>query len=316
MAFVMNENSRIYVAGHLGLVGSAIWRELERQGFKNLIGRRRREVDLLDAAAVQNFFAETKPEFVFMAAAKVGGIHANNTQPGAFLFENLEVQNNLIHTAHQSGVRKLLFLGSSCIYPKLAPQPLKEESLLAGPLEPTNEWYAVAKIAGIKLCQAYRRQYGCDFISAMPTNMYGPNDNYDLQSSHVLPALIRKFHDAKTSSAATVTCWGTGTPLREFLYADDLASACVFLMQNYSEEQFINVGSGSEITIRELSELVKCIIGFPGEIVWDKSKPDGTPRKLMDSSRLFALGWKPKVKLENGIRLAYEDFLAKQYRGK
>jgi len=316
MAFVMNENSRIYVAGHLGLVGSAIWRELERQGFKNLIGRRRREVDLLDAAAVQNFFAETKPEFVFMAAAKVGGIHANNTQPGAFLFENLEVQNNLIHTAHQSGVRKLLFLGSSCIYPKLAPQPLKEESLLAGPLEPTNEWYAVAKIAGIKLCQAYRRQYGCDFISAMPTNMYGPNDNYDLQSSHVLPALIRKFHDAKADSAATVTCWGTGAPLREFLYADDLASACVFLMQHYSEEQFINVGSGSEITIRELSELVKCIIGFPGEIVWDKSKPDGTPRKLMDSSRLFALGWKPKVKLENGIRLAYEDFLAKQYRGK
>lgn len=312
----MNENSRIYVAGHNGLVGSAIWRELQRQGFKNLIGRRRREVNLLDADAVQKFFADAKPEFVFIAAAKVGGIHANNTQPAEFLFENLQIQNNLIRTAKTAGVKKLLFLGSSCIYPKLAPQPLKEEYLLTGPLEPTNEWYAVAKIAGIKLCQAYRRQYGCDFISAMPTNMYGPNDNYDLQTSHVLPALIRKFHDAKTGSAATMTCWGTGTPLREFLYADDLASACVFLMQHYSEEQFINVGSGSEITIRDLSELVKRITGFSGEIVWDKSKPDGTPRKLMDSSRLFALGWKPQVNLENGIRLAYEDFLAKQNRGK
>jgi GDP-L-fucose synthase len=312
----MDENSRIYVAGHRGLVGSAIWRELQRQGFKNLIGRTRQEVNLMDTAAVQKIFAETKPEFIFYAAAKVGGIHANNTQPAAFLYENLQIQNNIIHTAYQSGTRKLLFLGSSCIYPKLAPQPLKEEYLLAGPLEPTNEWYAVAKIAGIKLCQAYRRQYGCNFISAMPTNMYGPNDNYDLQTSHVLPALIRKFHDAKINSAATVTCWGTGTPLREFLYADDLAGACVFLMQNYEEEQFINVGSGSEITIRELSELVKRLIGFSGEIVWDKSKPDGTPRKLMDSSRLFALGWKPKVNLETGIRLAYEDFLARQSREK
>jgi GDP-L-fucose synthase len=313
---LMNENSRIYVAGHNGLVGSAIWRELQRLGFKNLIGRRQREVNLLDAVAVQKFFAEAKPEFVFVAAAKVGGIHANSTQPAEFLFENLQIQNNLIHSAKQAGVRKLLFLGSSCIYPKLAPQPLKEEYLLTGPLEPTNEWYAIAKIAGIKMCQAYRRQYGCDFISAMPTNMYGPNDNYDLQTSHVLPALIRKFHDAKTNSAATVTCWGTGTPLREFLYADDLARACVFLMENYSEEQFINVGSGSEITIRELSELVKRIVGFSGEIVWDKSKPDGTPRKLMDSSRLFALGWKPQVNLETGIRHAYEDFLSKQQRGK
>ena len=311
---LMNENSRIYVAGHRGLVGSAIWRELQRQGFKNLIGRSRQEVNLLDASAVRKFFAETKPEFVFVAAAKVGGIHANNTQPAEFLFENLQIQNNLIHAAQVAGAQKLLFLGSSCIYPKLAPQPLKEASLLTGPLEPTNEWYAVAKIAGIKLCQAYRRQYGCDFISAMPTNMYGPNDNYDLQTSHVLPALIRKFHDAKVCSAATVTCWGTGTPLREFLYADDLASACVFLMQAYSEEQFINVGSGREITIRELSELVKRIVGFAGEIVWDNSKPDGTPRKLMESSRLFALGWKPKVELETGIRLAYEDFLAKQPR--
>jgi GDP-L-fucose synthase len=313
---LMNENSRIYVAGHRGLVGSAIWRELQRQGFKNLIGRTRSEVNLLDATEVQKFFAETKPEFVFIAAAKVGGIHANDTHPAEFLLENLQIQNHLIHAAKLAGVRKLLFLGSSCIYPKLAPQPLKEEYLLTGPLEPTNQWYAVAKIAGIKLCQAYRRQYGCDFISAMPTNMYGPNDNYDLQTSHVLPALIRKFHDAKTNSAATVTCWGSGTPLREFLYADDLASACVFLMQNYSEEQFINVGSGSEITIRDLSELIKRITGFSSGIVWDKSKPDGTPRKLMDSSRLFALGWKPQVDLEIGIKLAYEDFLAQQSRGK
>jgi len=310
----MKEDSRIYVAGHHGLVGSAIWRELQRQGFQNLIGRRRREVNLLDTAAVGKFFTETKPEFVFVAAAKVGGIHANNTQPAEFLFENLQIQNNLIHAAKLAGVRKLLFLGSSCIYPKLAPQPLKEEYLLTGELEPTNQWYAVAKIAGIKLCQSYRRQYDCDFISAMPANMYGPNDNYDLQTSHVLPALIRKFHDAKTSSAATVTCWGTGAPLREFLYADDLASACAFLMRNYSDEQFINVGSGSEITIRKLSEMVKRIIGFRGEIVWDESKPDGTPRKLMDSSRLFSLGWKPKVNLETGIRMAYEDFLSKQPR--
>ena len=308
---LMDENSRIYVAGHHGLVGSAIWRELQRQGFKNLIGRRQREVNLLDAAAVQKFFAETRPEFVFVAAAKVGGIHANDTQPAAFLFENLQIQNNLIHTAHQTKTRKLLFLGSSCIYPKLAPQPLKEEYLLTGPLEPTNQWYAVAKIAGIKMCGAYRRQYGCDFISAMPTNMYGPNDNYDLQTSHVLPALLRKFHDAKINSAAAVTCWGTGAPLREFLYADDLARACVFLMQNYSEEQFINVGYGSDISIRELAGLVKRTVGFSGEINWDTSKPDGTPRKLMDSSRLFALGWKPQVDLETGIRLAYEDFLGK-----
>jgi GDP-L-fucose synthase len=313
---LMDENSRIYVAGHRGLVGSAIWRELQRQGYKNLIGRTRLDVNLLDAAAVQKFFAGSKPEFVFIAAAKVGGIHANDTQPGAFLYENLQIQINLINAAWQTGVRKLLFLGSSCIYPRLAPQPLKEEYLLTGPLEPTNQWYAVAKIAGIKLCQAYRRQYGCDFISAMPTNMYGPNDNYDLQTSHVLPALIRKFHEAKVNAAATVTCWGTGTPLREFLYADDLAGACLFLMQNYSEEQFINIGSGGEITIRELSELVKRIVGFPGGIVWDESKPDGTPRKLMDSSRLFALGWKPRVDLETGIRLAYEDFLAtRQPRG-
>jgi GDP-L-fucose synthase len=312
----MNKDSRIYVAGHRGLVGSAIWRALERQGFKNLVGRTRQEVDLLDASAVRKFFAEAKPEFVFIAAAKVGGIHANNTQPASFIFENLQIQNHLIHAASQSGVRKLLFLGSSCIYPKLAPQPLKEEHLLTGPLEPTNEWYAVAKIAGIKVCQAYRRQYGCDFISAMPTNMYGPNDNYDLNNSHVLPALIRKFHEAKVRNSPEVVCWGTGSPLREFLYADDLGDACVFLMENYSEEQFINAGSGVEISIRELSELIGRVTGFQGRIVWDHSKPDGTPRKIMDNSRLAALGWRPKVDLETGIRLAYQDFVSKQPREK
>ena len=302
-------NARIYVAGHRGLVGSALWRELQRGGFTNLIGRTRAELDLLDASAVQKFYGEEKPEYVFVAAARVGGILANDRYPAEFLLENLEIQSHLIHGAHRAGVKKLLFLGSSCIYPKLAPQPLKEEYLLSGPLEPTNEWYAIAKIAGIKLCQAYRRQYQCDFVSAMPTNMYGPNDDYDLQNSHVLPALIRKFHEAKAAKAPTVTCWGTGAPLREFLYADDLARACVFLMKNYSEHQFINVGSGSDVSIRELAETVQRIIGFTGEIVWDRSKPDGTPRKLMDSSRLFALGWKPQVDLQTGIRLAYEDFL-------
>jgi GDP-L-fucose synthase len=304
----LNPESRIYVAGHRGLVGSALWRELARQGFSRLIGRTHNEVDLLDAAAVDRFYAETRPEFVFVAAAKVGGILANDQRPAIFLYENLQIQNNLIQGAHKADVKKLLFLGSSCIYPKLAPQPLKEEYLLSGPLEPTNQWYAVAKIAGIKLCQAYRRQYGCDFISAMPTNLYGPNDNYDLQSSHVLPALIRKFHEAKVSGGCEVACWGTGNPLREFLYADDLARACVFLMQHYSEEQFINIGYGKDVSIRQLAETVRGIVGFGGEIVWDPSKPDGTPRKLMDSSRLFALGWKPQVDLETGIRLAYEDF--------
>ena len=305
----LNPNSRIYVAGHRGLVGSAIWRALQSQGFTQLLGRTHAELDLLNTEAVAHFYRVEKPEFVFVAAAKVGGILANNNHPAQFLYENLQIQNNLIHGAREAGVKKLLFLGSSCIYPKLAPQPLKEEYLLTGPLEPTNEWYAVAKIAGIKMCQAYRRQYGCDFISAMPTNMYGPNDNYDLQNSHVLPALIRKFHEAKVTAKKEVVCWGTGAPLREFLYADDLARACVFLLQHYSEEQFINVGFGSDVSIKELSELVKRVIGFTGEIVWDTSKPDGTPRKLMDSSRLFALGWKPQVQLEQGIRLAYDDFL-------
>jgi len=304
----MEKNSRIYVAGHRGLVGSAIGRELQRQGFTRVIERTHAELDLLDASVVREFYAQEKPEFVFVAAARVGGILANSTHPAQFLYENLQIQNNLIHGAHVASVKKLLFLGSSCIYPKHAPQPLNEDSLLTGPLEPTNEWYAIAKIAGVKMCAAYRRQYGCDFISAMPTNMYGANDNYDLQNSHVLPALIRKFHEAKASGAKEVVCWGTGAPMREFLYADDLGRACLFLMQHYSEEQFINVGYGSDVTIRELAETVKRIIGFAGGIIWDKSKPDGTPRKLMDSSRLLALGWKPEVTLEQGIALAYEDF--------
>lgn len=311
----MHQGSRIYVAGHRGMVGSAIWRELERRGFRSLIGPARAELDLLDAAAVQEFYAQAKPEFVFFAAAKVGGILANDTLAAEFIYQNLQIQNNVIHQAWKAGVKKLLFLGSSCIYPKLAPQPLKEQYLLSGPLEPTNQWYAIAKIAGLKMCQAYRRQYGCEFISAMPTNLYGPNDNYDLQNSHVLPALIRRFHEAKVAEAPAVTCWGTGAPLREFLYVDDLARACVFLMDNYSQEQFINIGSGSDLSVRELAETVKHIVGFAGEIVWDTSKPDGTPRKLMDSSRLLALGWKPQVDLRTGIRLAYEDFL-KRFGGR
>ena len=310
----MTHDSRIYVAGHRGLVGSAIWRELDRQGFKRLFGRTRAELDLLNGLAVEDFYARQRPEYVFVAAAKVGGIHANDSRPAQFLYENLQIQNHLIHGAHRFGVKKLLFLGSSCIYPKLAPQPLKEEYLLTGPLEPTNQWYAVAKIAGIKMCQAYSRQYGCNFISAMPTNLYGPNDNYDLENSHVLPALIRKFHEAKVANAGTVTCWGTGAALREFLYVDDLARACIFLMQNYrsdSELGFINVGYGSDISIKQLAEKVRLTVGFEGDISWDTSKPDGTPRKLMDTSRLLALGWKPQIDLETGIRLAYEDFLKK-----
>jgi GDP-L-fucose synthase len=291
------------------MVGSAIWRELCRQGFAVLIGKTRAELDLLDAAAVAKFYAAERPEYVFVAAARVGGILANDSLPASFLFENLQIQNNLIHHARLAGVKKLLFLGSSCVYPKMAPQPIQEESLLSGPLEPTNQWYAVAKIAGIKLCQAFRRQYGCDFISAMPTNLYGPNDNYDLQSSHVLPALIRKFHEGKIAGAKSVMCWGSGAPLREFLHADDLAAGCVFLMRHYSDERIINVGSGSDLTIKALAEQVRRIVGFAGEIVWDTTKPDGTPRKLMDSTRLFALGWKPGIDLETGIRRAYEDFL-------
>lgn len=303
-----NPNAKVFIAGHRGMVGSAIKRELENQKFSNIICKSRDELDLLNQNSVAKFFENERPEFVIIAAAKVGGILANDQHPAEFLHQNLVIETNLIHSAHVSGVKKLLFLGSSCIYPKRAPQPLKEEHLLTGPLEPTNEWYAIAKIAGIKLCQAYRRQYGSDFISAMPTNLYGPNDNYDLKSSHVLPALIRKFHEAKTSDTPTVMCWGTGSPMREFLHADDLAQACVFLMENYSAEEFINVGFGSDISIRDLSELVKKVTRYTGEIVWDTSKPDGTPRKLMDSSRILSLGWKPKINLEEGIRSAYQDF--------
>jgi GDP-L-fucose synthase len=305
----MKLDARIYIAGHRGMAGGAIWRELQRQGFTHLIGKTHADLELLDTAAVKKFYAEEKPEYVFVAAARVGGILANNNFPADFLYENLQIQNNLLHEAERSGVKKLLFLGSSCIYPKLAPQPIQEDSLLTGPLEPTNQWYAVAKIAGIKMCQALRRQYGADFICAMPTNLYGTSDNYNLETSHVLPALIRKFHEAKICGAPTVTCWGTGAPLREFLHADDLASACVFLMRHYSDEKIINVGSGTDLTIKALAEQVRGIIGFGGEIIWDTSKPDGTPRKLMDSSRLFALGWKPTIPLETGIRQAYDDFL-------
>ncbi|MDQ6633029.1 MAG: GDP-L-fucose synthase [Verrucomicrobiota bacterium] len=311
----LDRQARIYVAGHRGLAGSAIWRELERLGFTHLIGKTRKEVNLLNESAVQDFYAREKPDYVFVAAAKVGGILANNNQPAEFLFENLQIQNHLIHHAYLSGVKKLLFLGSSCIYPKMAPQPLKEEYLLSAPLEPTNQWYALAKIAGVKLAEAYRRQYQCDFISAMPTNLYGTNDNYNLETSHVLPALIRKFHEAKLRHAPQVVCWGTGKPFREFLHADDLGAACVFLMENYSEKNFINIGSGQEITIKDLTELIQKIVEYKGEIVWDKSKPDGTPRKLMDSGRLFALGWKPKIDLEKGIALAYEDFKSKLATG-
>jgi GDP-L-fucose synthase len=305
----ITRDARIYVAGHRGMVGSAIWRELQQRGYTDLLGRTHAELDLLDGAAVRAFYARVKPKYVIDAAARVGGILANDQHPAEFLYQNLQIQNNLIHEAHKAGVRKLLFLGSSCIYPRLAPQPMKEECLLTGPLEPTNEWYAIAKIAGIKLCQAYRRQYGCDFISVMPTNIYGPNDNYDLQASHVLPALIRKFHEAKAANAPTVTCWGTGSALRDFLYADDLARACVFLLEKYSEEQFINIGAGKEVSVRELTETIQRVVGFAGTIVWDTTKPDGMPRKLMDSSRLLALGWRPQVELETGVRLAYQDYL-------
>jgi GDP-L-fucose synthase len=303
----MNRDSKIYVAGHRGMVGSAIWRALEAAGHMNLVGRSSRELDLRNQNSVDDFFATEKPEYVFLAAAKVGGIQANNVYRAEFLYDNLQIQNNIIHSAWKHSVTKLLFLGSSCIYPKMAPQPLKEESLLTGLLEPTNEPYAIAKIAGIKMCESYRRQYGCNFIAAMPTNLYGPNDNYDLNNSHVLPALIRKMHEAKTSGAATVEIWGSGTPLREFLHVDDLASACLFLMQHYNEELFVNVGFGSDLSIRELAEKVKAAIGFEGELVFNTEKPDGTPKKLMDSSRILSMGWKPKIELRQGIMTVYGD---------
>ncbi|MGE3297362.1 MAG: GDP-L-fucose synthase family protein [Porticoccaceae bacterium] len=306
----MNKNSGIFVAGHRGLVGSAIVRRLEQAGFGNLLLRGRAELDLRDAAAVQAFFAAERPEYVFLAAAKVGGIHANDSYPADFLRDNLQIQTAVIDAAWRHGVKKLLFLGSSCIYPKFAPQPMPEECLLTGPLEPTNEWYAVAKIAGIKLCQAYRRQYGFNAIALMPTNLYGPGDNFDLANSHVLPALIRKFHEARASGAAQVVVWGTGTPRREFLHVDDLADACLFLMRGYDDERIVNVGVGEDVSIAELAELVRRVVGFAGEIVGDASKPDGTPRKLLDVSRLRALGWRARIGLEDGIRETYRWFLA------
>ena len=307
----MEKQAKIYVAGHRGMVGSAIVRELNRLGYFNVIVRTSTELDLRNQSAVEMFYQQEKPDYVFVAAAKVGGILANNTYRAEFLYDNLCIQNNLIHNAHVVGVKKLLFLGSSCIYPKLAPQPLKEEYLLSGYLEPTNEPYAIAKITGIKMCEAYRVQYGCNFISAMPTNMYGPNDNYHPENSHVLPALIRKFHEAAENNSPEVVVWGDGTPMREFLYADDLANALVYLMLNYDEKEFVNVGYGSDITIGDLAKMIGEIVGFKGEIVFDASKPNGTPKKLMDSSRLFATGWQPKTHLQEGISLAYADFLTK-----
>jgi GDP-L-fucose synthase len=303
----MQVQDRIYIAGHRGMVGSAIKRRLEKEGFANFITRNSSELDLRDQAAVAAFFEKEKPDHVFLAAAKVGGIVANNTYRAEFLYDNLMIQNNVIHHAYMNGVKKLMFLGSSCIYPKLAPQPLKEEYLLTGLLEPTNEPYAIAKIAGIKLCDAYRSQYGAQFISVMPTNLYGPNDNYDLQTSHVLPALLRKFHEAKLANAPEVTIWGSGTPLREFLHADDMADACYFLMQRYNEPGPINIGVGEDISIAGLARLIQKITGYEGKLSFDASKPDGTPRKLMDVSKLTALGWKARISLEEGIRKVYEE---------
>ena len=305
----MDTDARIFVAGHRGLVGSAIVRRLERAGYRNLLLRTQAELDLRDPAAVDRFFAAERPSHVFLAAAKVGGIRANDTYPADFLRENLQIQTAVIDAAWRHGTTKLLFLGSSCIYPKLAPQPIREESLLTGPLEPTNEWYAIAKIAGLKLCQAYRRQHGFDAISAMPTNLYGPGDNFNLLDSHVLPALIRRCHEAKVSHAPELVVWGTGTPRREFLHVDDLADALLFLMQRYADESHVNVGWGQDLSIRELAELVARVVGYEGRLAFDATKPDGTPRKLLDVSRLNGLGWSPTVRLEHGVRTTYEWYL-------
>ncbi len=320
----MEKNAKIFVAGHRGLVGSALVRNLESKGYNNLLLRTHAELDLTNQAAVAEFFATEKPEYVFLSAAKVGGIMANSTQPAEFIYINLQIQNNIIHSSYLHGVKKLLFLGSSCIYPKFAEQPMREESLLTGILEPTNEPYALAKISGIKMCQSYNRQYGTNFIAVMPTNLYGPEDNFELNGSHVLPALIRKFHEAKISGAPNVTAWGTGSPKREFLYVDDMADGCVFMMENYNptkEENekgpiFMNLGTGVDVSIKELTDMVKEATGFTGEIVWDTSKPDGTPRKLLDMSRLHALGWHHKVDLKEGIELSYKWFLENQQRAK
>ena len=305
----MNPASSIFVAGHRGLVGSALVRRLEAGGFNKLLLRDRSELDLTRQDAVEGFFARERPEYVFLAAAKVGGILANSSHPAQFLHDNLVMQSNIIHAAYRNGTRKLLFLGSSCIYPKHAPQPMPEECLLTGPLEPTNEWYAIAKIAGLKMCQAYRREYGFNAISAMPTNLYGPGDNFSLKNSHVLPALLRKFHEAKEAGAAEVEVWGTGTPRREFLHVDDLADACVFLMRHYDAESWVNVGWGRDETIAELAGTISRVVGFEGTLRFDSSKPDGTPRKLLDTRRLTELGWAPRIGLEAGIRSTYEWFL-------
>ena len=304
----MNKTDKIYVAGHRGLVGSAIVRNLKSKGYTNVIGRTHQELELTDQAAVRAFFEEEKPDVVVLAAAKVGGINANNTAPADFAWDNMQVQCNVIKCCHDYKVKKLLFLGSTCIYPKMAAQPIVEDALLTGPLEQTNEAYAIAKISGMQMCKYFKRQYGDNFISCMPTNLYGPYDNYDLKGSHVLPAMIRKFHEAKMQNAPTVELWGTGSPLREFLYVDDMADACVFLLENYDGEQHVNIGTGKELTIKELAELVKKTVGFEGEIVWNKTMPDGTPRKLTDVTKLHELGWTHKVELEEGVKLAYEWF--------
>lgn len=308
----MEKDAKIYVAGHRGMVGSAIYRKLTELGYNNIVTRTSQELDLRNQQAVADFFNEEKPDYVFLAAAKVGGILANNTYRADFIYENMAIQNNVIKSSYDNEVTKLMFLGSSCIYPKMAPQPLNEDLLLTGTLEPTNEPYAIAKIAGIKMAEAFRDQYGCNFISVMPTNLYGINDNYHPQNSHVLPALIRRFHEAKVNNLDEVVIWGTGTPLREFLFSDDLADACVFLMNNYNEKQFVNIGIGEDLSIKDLAELIKEVIGYKGKISFDSSKPDGTPRKLMDVSKLHALGWKHKINLREGIKLAYADFLKKE----
>jgi GDP-L-fucose synthase len=313
---MMDKNAKIYIAGHRGLVGSAVVRKLESDGYTNLVVKTHTELDLLDQKAVTDFFIAEKPEYVFLAAAKVGGIMANNTYPAQFIYENLQIQNNIIHQAYLNGIKKLLFLGSSCIYPKMCPQPMKEEYLLTGLLEPTNEPYALAKIAGIKMCQSYNRQYGTNFIAVMPTNLYGPGDNFDLETSHVLPALVRKFHEAKEKGDKEVIAWGTGSPKREFLYVDDMAGGSVFIMNNFDPNEaqnekgeiFMNLGVGEDVSIKELTEIVKKVVGFEGEIVWDTSKPDGTPRKLLDMGKMHDLGWKHKIDLEEGVKLSYEWF--------
>jgi len=305
----MNEQSRIYLAGHTGLVGTAMHRKLLEKGYSNIITRSHGELDLTRQSDVERFFQEEKPEYVILAAAKVGGIHANSTYPGQFIFENLSIQNNVIHASYLSGVKKLLFPGSACSYPRECPQPMKEEYLLTGPLEPTNEPYAVAKIAGITLCQAYNRQYGTDFICAVPTNAYGPNDNFDPEDSHVIPALLKRFHDARMAGAAEVMIWGTGSPLREFIYADDLADAFLFLLKNYGGSEIINIGTDKEISIKELASIIKDIVGFKGPIRFDSSKPDGAPRKTLDKTKLFGLGWRPEISLAEGLEMTYRWFL-------